>query len=238
MNAWQNKLGRRRFGLWQKCFVALAVLVVLFAACDDGDDPVISMIQASYAGEGEELFDVQVITEDGEMTGFVVTIDKSEYEASGDEWYIWDSVDKEGIPVVLHVWVWQDEDEAAWYEWEQVSLEEVTGDIEDVSIWVHVAEDEDSGTDDDTDDTDDTDDSTNDSADSDGGADDEEDSEEDESVALCMILVTTSSGECVSWWLDRNTVSFTVTDDETGKSASYTITVVCSEGSLVYEVEE
>ena len=206
--------------LWQKrlcvakaaAIVALLVAEVLFAACDDDEESDVCTIQASYAGASEDLFSVQLITEDGDLAGFVVTTGESVYEAVGDEWYIWDESDDGGVPVVYHVWVWLDESGAAWYEWEQVSLEEAAGDIEAVSVWVHVAEDDESA--------------------------DADDSEEDESVALSMIVVTTSSGECLSWWLDRSTVSFTVTDDETGESASYTISVCWCEGSLVYEVEE
>ena len=202
--------------------MALLAAALLFAACDgDDDESDVCTIQASYAGEADDLFSVTVITEDGVITGFVVTTGESEYEAAGDEWYVWDTVDSEGTPVVYHVWVWQDESGSAWYEWEQVSLEEVAGELEAVSVWVHVAEDEDSSSTD----------SSDDSADDAG-------SEEDESVALYMICVVTSSGECVSWWLDRSTVSFTVTDDETGESASYTISVVCSAGVLAYEIEE
>lgn len=147
MNVWrgvcQNK--HRWLGLWQRGFLAkrarafaLLAAVVLFASCedDDGDDPLIATLQASWAGEGDAPFSVQLITEDGILTGFVVSTGESEYEATGDEWYVWDETDDDGEPVVYHVWVWQDVSGAGWYECEAVSLDEAEGDIDAVSVWV------------------------------------------------------------------------------------------------------
>lgn len=93
--------------------VALTLAVALFASCDDDeDDPVVNTIEASYAGETSELSSVQVITEDGVLVGFVISISETEYEAQGSETYIWDET-SEGTPIVYHVWVYLDEEGAA-----------------------------------------------------------------------------------------------------------------------------
>lgn len=69
-------------------------------------------------------------------------------------------------------------------------------------------------------------------------AEQSEDESDEDGMTICMILVMNLSGGYVTWWLDTDTVSFDVEDEEAAKTTSYTITVSYSEGSFIYEVKQ